>query len=85
MRIVGEEDEITLRLVDTHAHLSDLEDREGVIRRAREAGIEAIVAVGGNLETSRATSTSRSRCSSWRNKEVPQLKQSPRWQLWLRQ
>ncbi len=44
-----------MRLVDTHAHLSDLEDREGVIRRAREAGIEAIVAVGGNLETSRAT------------------------------
>jgi len=55
MRIVGEEDEGTLRLVDTHAHLSDLNDREGVIRRAREVGIEAIVAVGGNLETSRAT------------------------------
>ena len=44
-----------MRLVDTHAHLSDLDDREGVIKRAREAGIEAIVAVGGNLETSRAT------------------------------
>ena len=44
-----------MRLVDTHAHLSDLEDREGVIRRAREAGIKAIVAVGGNLETSIAT------------------------------
>ena len=44
-----------MRLVDTHAHLSDLEDREGVISRAREAGIEAIVAVGGNLGTSRAT------------------------------
>jgi TatD DNase family protein len=44
-----------LRIVDTHAHLSDLEDREGVIERARETGIEAIVAVGGNLETSRAT------------------------------
>lgn len=44
-----------MRLVDTHAHLSDLDDREGVIRRAKEAGIEAIVAVGSNLETSRAT------------------------------
>ena len=44
-----------MKLVDTHAHLSDLQDREGVIRRAREAGIEAIVTVGGNLETSRAT------------------------------
>ncbi len=55
MRIIGKEDEDTLRLVDTHAHLSDLDDQEGVIRRAREAGIEAIVAVGGNLKTSRAT------------------------------
>ena len=44
-----------MRLVDTHAHLSDLEGREGVVRRAKEAGIEAIVAVGGNLETSIAT------------------------------
>ena len=44
-----------LRIVDTHAHLSDLEDREGVIERAKEAKIEAIVAVGVNLETSRAT------------------------------
>ena len=43
------------KLVDTHAHLSDLDDRVGVIRRAREAGVEAVVAVGGNLETSRAT------------------------------
>ena len=55
MRVIGEEDEGTLRLVDTHAHLSDLEDREGVIERAKKAGIKAIVAVGGNLETSRAT------------------------------
>ncbi len=44
-----------MRLVDTHAHLSDLEDREGVIERARKAGIDAIVAVGGNLQTNRAT------------------------------
>jgi len=44
-----------MRLMDTHAHLSDLEDREGVIERARGIGIDAIIAVGGNLETSRAT------------------------------
>ena len=44
-----------MRLMDTHAHLSDLEDREGVIERARGVGIDAIIAVGGNLETSRAT------------------------------
>jgi TatD DNase family protein len=50
---VGIED--VLRVVDTHAHLSDLEDQEGVISRAREVGIKAIVAVGGNLETSRTT------------------------------
>jgi TatD DNase family protein len=44
-----------MKLVDTHAHLSDLEDREGVIRRAKDVGIEAIVAVGGNLQTTMAT------------------------------
>jgi TatD DNase family protein len=43
------------KLVDTHAHLSDLEDREGVIERARAVGIEAVIAVGGNLKTSKAT------------------------------
>lgn len=44
-----------MRLIDTHAHLSDLEDREGVVRRAKEAGIDAIVAVGANLDTNKAT------------------------------
>lgn len=44
-----------MRLIDTHAHLSDLEDRGGVINRAKEVGIEAIVAVGSNLETNKAT------------------------------
>jgi TatD DNase family protein len=44
-----------LRLIDTHAHLSDLQDRVGVIERAREAGLETIVAVGANLETCRST------------------------------
>jgi TatD DNase family protein len=43
------------KLVDTHAHLSDLEDREGVIERARAVGIEAVIAVGGNLKTSKTT------------------------------
>lgn len=44
-----------MRLIDTHAHLSDLEDMEGVVRRAREAGVEAVVAVGANLRTCAAT------------------------------
>jgi len=39
-------------LIDTHAHLSDLTDREGVISRAKEAGVKAIIAVSANLETS---------------------------------
>ena len=46
-----------MRLIDTHAHLSDLEDREDVVSRAKEAGIGAIVAVGANLETNKATIT----------------------------
>ena len=41
--------------VDTHAHLSQLEDREGVIERAREAGVEAIIAMGTTLASSNAT------------------------------
>ncbi len=41
--------------VDTHAHLSELEDREGVIQRAKEAGVEAIIAMGTNLASSVAT------------------------------
>ena len=41
--------------VDTHAHLSELEDREGVIQRAKEAGVEVIIAMGTNLASSLAT------------------------------
>lgn len=43
------------RLVDTHAHLSDLDDKEGVAQRARKEEVDAIIAVGANLTTSRAT------------------------------
>jgi len=41
--------------IDSHAHLSQLDDWEGVIRRAKEAGVEAIVAMGTNLSSSVAT------------------------------
>jgi len=41
--------------VDTHAHLSELKDKEGVIQRAKEAGVEAIIAMGTNLASSVAT------------------------------
>ncbi len=39
------------RLVDTHAHLSDLGDMEGIVKRTKEAGVDAIVAVGANMRT----------------------------------
>ncbi|MCK5381462.1 MAG: TatD family hydrolase [Candidatus Latescibacteria bacterium] len=47
-------------LIDTHAHLDDprfKQDRDVVIRRAFAAGIEAIVNVGTDLSTSRASVT----------------------------
>ena len=47
-------------LIDTHAHLDDprfKRDRDVVIQRAFEAGIEAIVNVGTDLSTSRASVT----------------------------
>ncbi len=43
-------------LIDTHAHLEMREfndDREDVIRRAREAGVEYIVTIGTSVESSR--------------------------------
>jgi TatD DNase family protein len=43
-------------LIDTHAHLEMREfneDREDVIKRAREAGVEYIVTIGTTLESSR--------------------------------
>lgn len=42
-------------LIDTHAHLSDLKDRDGVVKRARDAGVDAIIAVSANLRTCKAT------------------------------
>ena len=44
-----------MRFIDTHAHLDDEqfdEDRDGVIRRAREAGVCRMVAVGCTRESS---------------------------------
>jgi TatD DNase family protein len=45
------------RLIDTHAHLQDERfdaDRDAIVRRALEAGVETIVAIGIDLATSRA-------------------------------
>ncbi|NGZ03964.1 MAG: hydrolase TatD [Nitrospira sp. WS238] len=44
-------------LIDTHTHLDDArynEDREAVITRAREAGVEAFLTIGCDLTTSQA-------------------------------
>ncbi len=44
-------------LIDTHTHLDDArynDDREAVIARAREAGVEAFVTIGCDLATSHA-------------------------------
>jgi TatD DNase family protein len=46
---------VARRLIDSHAHLSDLDDMEGVIGRARETGVDAVVAVGANLATCEST------------------------------
>ena len=39
------------RLIDTHAHLEEIENLEPVLAEAREAGLTAIVAVGSDLES----------------------------------
>ena len=44
-------------LIDTHCHLDFPDfnpDRDSVIRRAVEAGVTRMIAIGTNLETSRA-------------------------------
>ena len=44
-------------LIDTHTHLDDAKydgDREAMIARAREAGVEAFITIGCDLATSRA-------------------------------
>lgn len=40
------------RLMDSHVHLDGLGDPEAALVRAREAGVNGLVAVGGNLESS---------------------------------
>jgi TatD DNase family protein len=39
-----------MRLVDTHAHLDELNNVDGVIERARLKGVAAVVAVGASLQ-----------------------------------
>ena len=39
----------SLKLIDTHAHLDEIKDIKGALARAKEAGIQAVVGVGGDL------------------------------------
>lgn len=38
-----------MKLIDTHAHLGEIEEIEGALTRAGEAGVMAVVAVGSDL------------------------------------
>jgi TatD DNase family protein len=40
-----------LRIIDTHAHLDELEKLEPALDKAKEAGVIAIVAVGSNHQS----------------------------------
>jgi TatD DNase family protein len=42
-------------VIDTHAHLDALDDPAGAIARAREAGVDRIIAIGSGLASTRAT------------------------------
>jgi TatD DNase family protein len=40
-----------MKIIDTHAHLDELEDLESAISKAKESGIEAIIAVGSSIQS----------------------------------
>ena len=42
-------------MIDTHAHLDALDDPSAAVARAREAGVDRIVAIGSGVESTRAT------------------------------
>ncbi|MFT5169597.1 MAG: TatD DNase family protein [Lysobacterales bacterium] len=42
-----------MKIIDTHAHIDQIEDLEGALNRAREADVEAIMAIAMNLESSK--------------------------------
>ena len=42
-------------MIDSHAHLNEIEDVEGALARAQEAGVTGIVAVGMDIASNRAT------------------------------
>jgi TatD DNase family protein len=49
--MVKQSEEKLLRVIDTHAHLDEIENLEPALGKAKEAGITAIVAVGSNHQS----------------------------------
>ena len=43
------------RLIDTHAHLEEIEDLEAVLKKSREAGVAGIIAVGTDIKSNERT------------------------------
>ncbi len=42
-------------MIDTHAHLDELDDAAGAVARAHAAGVDRIIAIGSGLASTRAT------------------------------
>jgi len=41
------------RLIDSHVHMESFDDPESVVQQSRDAGLDAVICVGGSLESSR--------------------------------
>ena len=46
-----------MEIVDTHAHLDELDNLETALNKARESGIKAIIAVGSNMSSNQNIAT----------------------------
>lgn len=44
-----------MKLIDTHAHLDEIQDIEGALSRAQDAGVHAIIGVGTDLASNEKT------------------------------
>ena len=44
-----------MQVIDSHAHLNEIEDIEGALDRAREAGVGKTIAIGMDIASNRAT------------------------------
>ena len=51
MGSMEERDDPIFKLIDTHAHLDEIQDLEGALKRAQDAGVQAVVGVGTDLSS----------------------------------